>query len=121
MDDDAVRAGAQDQTDRGLLSDPLGRRRFDRRATVLLVDFGCDGTPPLGGALLPYRGGDDVARRLSAQCLYRRHLDLLRDGAGPELLRQRQLLDRRTLHGRGLADAVARKRHGARLWLWQSG
>ena len=121
VDDDVVRAGAADQPEPGVVSDHLGRRGVDLRAAVLLLDVRRAGAPAGGGDQLRDRGGDDVGRGVFEQYLYRRRVDVLRDDPGAELLRQRQLRDRRAVHGRGLAVEVARQRHGHRLRLRQSG
>ena len=100
VDDDAVRAGAEDQPESGIVSDRLGRRRSSIFGPlVLLLDVRRAGAPPRGGDKLRDRRGDDVGRRISQQRLYRRRVDLLRDDPGAELLRQRQLCDRRSVYG----------------------
>jgi MFS family permease len=87
----------------------------DRRALPLLVDLRCVGTPRRGRVQLPDRGGMHVARRLSARPVHRRRIGILCHALAAELLRQRQLFDRRPLYGRVVAGPAAWQRHGLRL------
>jgi len=82
---------------------------------TLLVDLGRDGAPGFDRADLRDCRCDDVARRLLERPLPRRLLGLLSDDHGAAILRQRQLFDHRAVHGRDLAVAAARQRHGAGL------
>ena len=113
---DPVGNGAENHPARGVQTGDLDQPVGDRRPVPLLVDFGRLGTPRLGHLQLPDRSGFHVAGRLSARRLHRRRVDVLFDDPAAKLLRQRQLLDRRSLYGRDVAVAAARQRHGLRLW-----
>ena len=112
---DPARDGAADHPSRSIQTGNLDCGGGYRRPVSVLVDIGCMGAAPSGCVQLSYRGAVHVACRLLAQRIRRRRVDVLRHAIAAELLRQRQLLDRRPLHGRAVAGAAARQRHGFRL------
>ena len=87
-----------------------------RRALLLLLDLGCDGAPSLDRTHLHDRRCDNVARRVLERPVPRRLLGVLSDDHGAAILRQRQLFDHRTVHGRDMAVTAARQRPGAGIW-----
>ena len=83
------------------LADTIGRR-----ASGILACSGAAVTLVLAG--------------YSRQRLYRRRVGILADADGAQLFWRRLLFDHRAVHGRGVADGIARERHGVRLWRRQS-
>ena len=116
----AFRHGPACQPGGGFGPGNLVEPRTDRRALFLLVALGCDWAPHSDRADLRDRWRDNVAGWVLERPVPRRLLGLLFDDHGAAILRQRWLFDHWTVHGRDLAVAVARQRHGTGLRRRQS-
>ena len=83
------------------LSDAIGRR-----ASGMLIGFS--------------RGGHHGAGGIFLRRIHRHGVGVLPAGHDTAILRRWELRDHRPLHGRSLAVAASRERHGSRLWRRQS-